>query len=443
MRLRFAALALSLLAGLLWAVGPARADAPPAPELRRAEPWLTLAAQPRLSLWLTSSRELCTAGTLTEVSWQISGGVPPYRLNVDGSMVDLSAENIRINCGALTEAEAADEQAALAAKRITAVVTDSRGVRREAVLEVARARALPALADAGDIRPYSDALSLTWGGADVLHCGPAECFALRWRPVGEMAWTLEPFQAGNRQDGLHHYVGDLTGGVAYEAAAAAIRDPIEIETPDALNWTTTVQGTTLTAPTGLSTTATHDTITLRWNRQPSAKVYFVFLNGPDGGLRNHLTATAQDTWGHASSEFHEVVFRNLPSDTEFTAVVTAQGASEVGPALRAEQAVRTGSAPAGHKALPRGPQNLRVTATATSITASWDEPFVGASSAYLAHLYHPDVESAWLEWIWAPELIVTFSGLQPNVTYRLVVEQRGPVANPVEVSITTSIRRQM
>ena len=36
---------IALLAALLWPAGEqTRADAPPAPELRRAEPWLTLAA---------------------------------------------------------------------------------------------------------------------------------------------------------------------------------------------------------------------------------------------------------------------------------------------------------------------------------------------------------------------------------------------------------------
>ena len=41
------------------------------------DPRLRRGLAERLRLELESSRELCTAGTLTEVSWQISGGTPP------------------------------------------------------------------------------------------------------------------------------------------------------------------------------------------------------------------------------------------------------------------------------------------------------------------------------------------------------------------------------
>ena len=41
-----------------------------------------------LTLELGSSRELCTANTLTELSWTIAGGRPPYTLSIDGQAVD-------------------------------------------------------------------------------------------------------------------------------------------------------------------------------------------------------------------------------------------------------------------------------------------------------------------------------------------------------------------
>ena len=394
---------------------------------------------PPLHLKLESLRELCTAGTLTEVSWQISGGVPPYRLNVDGLMVDPSAENVRINCDALTEAEAGDAEAALAAKRITAVVTDSRGVRREAALEVARARALPPLSVSADIWPLPEGLGVEWPGVDVSRCDVGECFAIRWRPAGETAWMIEQFQPTvHIVDELHHYIGGLDNGATYEVAVAAIRETIEGETPGALRWTAPLSGTTLTAPTGLTATATQDTVTLRWDRQPSAKFYYVFLNGGDGGLQNHISALDRDTWGDASSVFHEVVFRNLPSDTEFTAIVTSHYRPEGGPAVQTTATIRTLPAPSGHDELPRGPQNLRATATATSITAMWDPPFSDAPSGYTVRLYHPASARPWVEGVWAPDLTVTFGGLPADTTYRLVVEQHGPVANSAEISVTTT-----
>ena len=407
---------IGLLAGLLGAAGPARADGPPESseppvEGWSADPrlWLALIEwRQRLRLELESSRELCTAGTLTEVSWEISGGKPPYSLQVEGASVDVDADNARINCGALSEAEAADEAADLAAKRITAVVTDARGVRREAALDVARARALPALDAVGDIRPYHDALTFTWGGIDVSRCSTAECYALRWRPIGEATWRIALFQfSPHVSDALDFYIDGLSSGRSYEAATAAIRDRIENETPDALIWSSTVRGVTLTIPTGLTAAATYDTVTLRWDRQPSATQYYVWLNGGDGGLSNHITDDDEAAWGDPSGEFHEVVFRDLPSGMEFTAIVVSEYASD-GSSIEATTKVRTLPMPSDREALPRGPQNLRVTATPTSITATWDEPFSGAPSGYIVSLYHPSVETPWLEWVWAPDLTVTF-----------------------------------
>ena len=268
------------------------------------DPRLRRGLAERLTLELESSRELCTTGTLTKVSWGIAGGAPPYSLQVEGASVDVDADNIRINCGALTEAEAADEDATLAAKRISAVVTDSRGVRREAAIDVARARALPALDAVGDIRPYHDALIFTWGGVDVSRCSTAECYALRWRPIGEATWRIARFQfSPHVSDALDFYIGGLSSGRSYEAATAAIRDRIENETPDALIWSSTVRGVTLTVPTGLTAAATYDTVTLRWDRQPSATQYNVWLNGGDGGLSNHITDDDEAAWGTQAASF--------------------------------------------------------------------------------------------------------------------------------------------
>ena len=96
MRIRVAAILLALCAALHGAAGPAHADAPPEPgepvvERWSADPrlWLALSEwRQRLRLQLESSRELCTAGTLTEISWQISGGKPPYKLQVEGTPVN-------------------------------------------------------------------------------------------------------------------------------------------------------------------------------------------------------------------------------------------------------------------------------------------------------------------------------------------------------------------
>ena len=124
-----------LLPTLLWAAGnAARADAPPPPQIRALEPWLALPS--RLALALESSRELCTAGTLTEISWQISGGSAPYALSIEDSAVDVSAENLRINCGALPTDPLTGELIARQTKTFHASVSDSRGVTTSASVTV-------------------------------------------------------------------------------------------------------------------------------------------------------------------------------------------------------------------------------------------------------------------------------------------------------------------
>ena len=133
-RLTLAALIVLTIA-LLWAAGnAARADAPPQPQIRALEPWLALPSH--LALALESSRELCTAGTLTEISWSISGGSAPYALSVEDSAVDVSADNIRINCGALPTDSLTGELIARQTKTFHASVSDSRGVAASASVTV-------------------------------------------------------------------------------------------------------------------------------------------------------------------------------------------------------------------------------------------------------------------------------------------------------------------
>ena len=438
------ALLLILLAALLWpAGGTARADAPPTPELRRAEPWLTLAAQPRFTLWLTSSRNLCTAGTLTEVSWNISGGSAPYRLTIEGEAVDANAENIRINCGALTDTEAADEQAALAAKTVTAVVTDSRGVRREAALEVARAKALPAPAAAVKVYPSPNSISFEWLGAG----GSAACdvdapLAVRWRRSGATEWNYGLYQSGSHDAcKVWRAIGGLQEGVAYEAAIAALRDSIESESPEALQWTNAAQGATVTTPSGVAVSSTHDSVTVRWNRQPSAYLYVVSLAGPNGGRSTRLWRDlGESAWGDATSGIHEVVFRHLPSDTAFAVYVTIP-TNVHQRRLVAETRVRTKAAPAAWTPPPRGAQNLRASATSDSITVRWDAPFAGADDSYKVTVYHPRYPSKPLiRWVYRNEF--SQANLEAGLTYRVIIEHEGIVRAPKEIRVTTGTPAQ-
>ena len=454
--MRVAALALigllGLFAALHGAVGPARANGPPESDDLPAERWsadprLWLALiewHQRLRLELASSRELCTAGTLTEVSWEISGGTPPYSLQVEGTSVNADADNVRINCGALSEAEAADEDAALAAKRVSAVVTDSRGVRREAALDVARARALPPLQSAeeyGDtVSAYRGAMGFEWRAPAMSYsCRSPNCYAIRWRAVGAEAWNYAPLKYNlDEQSLMFGLVRGLADGVAYEAAGAAMRDPIELQTPEALRWTSPLSGTTLTNPTGLTATATHDTVTVRWNRQPSARFWSVDLYGPNGALGQDVMRWDTASWGDPATGVHEVVFQHLPASTRYEVRVGWDVMEGYEP-TSAKTSVETLPLPPGREPLLRGPQNLRATATHDSITVMWDQPFAAVTDPYWLYLFRGDDEygASRHGTAWHPNTQFTFSGLKPGVSYRVVVLHMAIVRAPAEVSVTT------
>ena len=404
------------------------------------EPRLLRSLAERLTLELASSRELCTAGTLTEISWQISGGTPPYALQVEGTPANADADSIRINCGALTEAEAADEDAELAAKRVTAVVTDSRGVRREAALDVARARALPAPATAMSAWPSTaDAISFSWPDArGAQPCDGLAPFAVRWRRTGASDWNYARARSEFRGScDVWKAIGDLHEGVAYEAALAALRAPIELETPNALRWTEAAEATTITTPSGVTASATHDTVTVRWNRQPSARRYRIFLYRADGGAVGDLSAYDSAAWGDAATSTHEFVFNHLPANTEYKVMVMIPTPVEHPRLLYAQTQVRTAAAPLGAQALPRGPQNLRATATADSIAVRWDAPFVGAASEYKVTVYHPRYpQKPLIDWVYQTEF--SQSGLESGVTYQVHVEHTSVVRASAQIAVTTA-----
>ena len=385
--MRLAAMALivlfALFAALLGTAGPAQADEPPAPDeppVQRwsADPrlWLALIEwRQRLRLELTSSRELCTAGTLTEVSWAIAGGKPPYMLSVEGSPVDVSADNVRINCGALSEAEAADEAAALAAKRVTAVVTDARGVRREAAIDVARARALPAPFDLG-YGSHLQTVTISWSEVDP---SLSSAGVVRYRSADSSGpWSYSVVVDRQRYRRAHTFE---TPTGEHMASVAAVRHVLEAETPEALNWSEEIRFARTVAPQNLIATATHDTVTVAWDKQPYTtqmpSVRLTTTSNRDGSLSERVFEE-EGEYGR-----HEVVFKHVPPDTEYVITIVM---SDFGTPVGTSTTVRTLAAPASWVPPPRGPQNLRATATRDNITVTWEHPYDTVRAPYIVEL---------------------------------------------------------
>ena len=446
MRIRVAVILLALCAALHGAAGLAHADAPPdagEPPMERwsADPrlWLALIEwRQRLRLELASSRELCTAGTLTEISWQISGGKPPYKLQVEGTPVNADADNIRINCGALSEAEATDEDGELVAKRVTATVTDSRGVRREAAIDVARARALLPPRTTG-IVAYGEAITTGLLGDETKPDGATSLFIMRWRPTTSTEWSTRAWEHKHAPLGVAPVsLRDLRQGTDYQFEFATMRHRIEARTPEALRWVRS-STRTLAEPTGLSATVTHSTVTVTWDEQPSASFFRVYLGGSSDRLPRVDDAEIYTPREH-DGEAYSVVFRNIPSDREYTVRVRvgAWSLSESDDPPEATTTVRTTSSPQGWTAPPRGAQNVRTTTTSNSITVSWDAPYPDAADdSYHLMLFHPTRSGIRHEWVDNGTTSYTFDNLEPGLTYRVVVDHIAVVESAVELEATT------
>ena len=127
--------------------------------------WAPAAAQTvdPLTLELGSSRELCTANTLTELSWTISGGIPPYTLTIDGQAVDANSESHRANCGAIPADTLTGDPLPNPTKTFTATVTDSQSAPDPAVATVAVDLAPPLPAPQNlSYRSYVDYVLVFW-----------------------------------------------------------------------------------------------------------------------------------------------------------------------------------------------------------------------------------------------------------------------------------------
>ena len=233
------------------------------------------------------------------------------------------------------------------------------------------------------------------------------------------------------------------GGTTVEAGIASIRDPIEIETPDALRWSATVQATSLTDISGLTATATHDTVTVRWNRQPSADFWYLGIGGAEvGGGQSKFIMDWEDGWGEPTSATHEVTFTDLPPDTEYRVLVEGPEDLYAGPAaaVEATTTVRTAVAPADYTPPLRGPQNLRATATHDTITVRWDHPRTDTEDDYWLRISGPPGRvpiGARDEFVFPPDSAHTYGRLTPGTTYRIRVTHIDITRESAEITVTT------
>ena len=365
-----------------------------------------------LRLELTSSRELCTAGTLTELSWTITGGAPPYTLTIDGQTVDAGAESHRVNCGPLDVDPMTDEPLHNPTKVFTATVSDSQSPAGSAEgrtrVNLAEALAPPSVGY-GSLKGHVT-LSTKWPVAPDY-----SSVLIRSRERDGDAWA---YTAGTPR--RNHDL--LMGANPRSVAAAAMRHDIEALTPSALRWSDPLRVASALPPRNVRVSATHDTITVSWDKQPLMRgqrwLVGVVPDDKSGSWRKSFAQATGETGRHT------VQFPGVAPDTDYTirvAIATADNQPET------RKPVRTAAAPAGWSPPPRGPQNLRATSTHDSITVWWESPYPGAQESWNAQLRHVtshamlNYRGVGSEKTWTFRKSRNGVALKPNTRYRINV----------------------
>ena len=389
---------------------------------------------PPLTLELASSRQLCTANTLTELSWTIAGGRPPYTLTIDGQTVDANAESHRVNCGPIATDPFTGDPLPDPTKTFTATVTDSRSVPDPAMATVAVDLAPPLPAPSISYASHEGFVII---GSDWNHAADHSTTSLliRFRETDDDAWDYAlhpPGRVRRPEYELSATLGDRA------AATAAMRDVIESETPGSLNWSDAVRVASAIAPQNVRATATHDTIAVSWDKQPYMS-----------GQRWVVSLTSDSFNGVWSKSLHQVVAETGRQEIDFpgvapdtTYIISVRIAVPDGKQI-STTTVSTSSPPPGWMPPPRGPQNLRATTAHDSITVSWDLPYPGARDYWLVRLFEESSGNEWnfrfigSEKTWTIRSARNAAPLKAATSYRILVSHVTLVSGDAEIIVTT------
>ncbi len=359
-----------------------------------------------LTLHLESDSPVCTAGSFTEVRWEISGGAEPYTATLNGQPVDAPSGVATIACGETLNIP--DWLRGIIPPSpidvAVAVVDVSEAEARES-LRLNRAPPLPApLASAGPDPQWTYLTTITASargvGIDIEH---VRRYLVRWRADQAAQWNYHT-DAASRPGGydqvLDYYETGLIG-VRVAVEVAQVRSFAEQEKPDLLNWSETVYATTASPPTDLTAHATHDTITVSWKPAVDGLAWMTTVGSVGGRERDwRWLGDDRSTWtkktvGPVSP--YEVRYDELLPDTLYhIRVMLDDNCDNYGwnhelCTPTRFLSVRTAPAPPGWSREPRQPQNVRAIARAGGggILVTWDPPLEGEERAYavIAHEY--------------------------------------------------------
>ena len=404
-----------------------------------------------LTLQLTSSRDLCTANTPTELSWSIAGGTPPYALTIDGETVDATADSYRIDCGPIPTDPVTGDPAEDPAKTFSATVSDARTPPESATasLNVSLAAALPAPSDLGILsyrsgRSYSGWTPPEGAGAESTefeHDGRTVRYdaLIRYRAAGTGVWTyaLDSSLMARRGYQRNDWPWERPPPGVREWSVAAIRHELEQHAPEALNWAPAQRYASVSWPENVTATATHDTVTVSWDGQPYASGGSVLLeeSGKGGGHARMSFERPSDAVQQS------VTFEDLTPNTLYFFDVQIAPLDQI----RSSGSVTTAAPPPDWQAPVTGPTDVRASTTARSISLSWVRPPGIEHLTY--HVLVLKIVDEDYERIVGDGYVLDGSSswttlgrkiyIEPESTYRVSLLQLGLYRSRAELTVTT------
>lgn len=303
-----------------------------------------------LTLAVSSTRESCTLGSVTTLNYSIEGGVPPYRVTVDGREVAPGTDTGLIRCHDSTIGTPFESTTAAGTRYIAVNVRDSTGTHVYEVVEVRLVPPLPAPTQVkvtSRVRGTSAAnLLAEWWVPYLPREQRTEDFAIRWRLVGTSDWRVEHHRGKQRNVTSFRETWRIDappGGERREVQIAQLRHVLDLQAPEALVWSKSALVTTAAAPRHLQAEATHDAITLRWGPHEDGLVYRAELRADWKSGPVYVQHLRLDT-----GPFFEAHFPDLLPDTLYRVEVYLDDGRTWGYALRQHRfELRTEAAPVG------------------------------------------------------------------------------------------------
>lgn len=330
-----------------------------------------------LTLSASSTREACTLGSVTTLIYDIQGGQPPYQLTVDGQTVEQSSDPHYIRCRASAPWSSLGPPGSDHIQRLIISVSDATGARAYAVAEHPLVLPLPAPRNLQiDSDPIGSAvvrLSAEW----IVRALPGDertgDVAIRWRSAGSAKWNVEQ-QRPQRSSAFRYRaswrVEPPGGGEWRELQVAEIRHALDLQTPEALRWSTAVSILIPAPPHELQAEATHDSITLTWGPQASGLEYVARLRAIDP--RGHgFGQTLRLTTGPV----FEARFSDLLPDSLYRVEVALVDAW---PSDQHQFEMRTETAPEGWLGPTRQATDVGAAFEKGDIVVTWTPPETGS-----------------------------------------------------------------